>query len=72
MSCWQVVDLILTGNVRKGLIVARLAVRQPQAISLLPQEALKFLNRLIIGAIVYPKSCEQTLQNEGVMTTYRD
>jgi hypothetical protein len=70
MSCWEG---ILTGNVRKGLIVARLAVRQPQTISLLSQEELKFLNRLIVGAIVYSKSREQTLQNEeGVMATYMD
>ena len=73
MSCWQVVGLILTGNVRKGLIVARLAIRQPQTISLLPQEELKFPNWLIIGAIVCSKSCERTLQNEkGVMATYMD
>jgi hypothetical protein len=73
MSCWQGVDLIVTGNVRKGLIVARLAARQPQTINLLPQEELKFLNRLIVGAVVYSKSCEQTLQNEkGVMATYMD
>jgi hypothetical protein len=52
MSCWQIVDLALTGDVRKALIVAGLVVRQPQKISLLPQEELKFLNRLVIGAIV--------------------